>query len=59
METNAFVTTASEIETIQYRVPRAECRGAFLLLPSPFILRFAVEVEGDAPLIAVQEAFDA
>lgn len=59
METNVFLTTACEIETIKWRVPSAECRGAFILHSSPFLLRFAVEVEGDAPLIALVEAFDA
>jgi hypothetical protein len=59
METNVFLTTAYEIETIACRVPGSECRGAFILHPSSFILRSALEVEGDAPLIAVTEAFDA
>jgi hypothetical protein len=59
METNVFLTTAYEIETTTCRVPGIECSGAFILHPSSFTLRFAVEVEGDAPLIAVTEAFDA
>jgi hypothetical protein len=56
METNVFLTTAYEIEC---RVPVTLHSSFFILHPSSSTLRFAVEVEGDAPLIAVTEAFDA
>jgi hypothetical protein len=56
METNVFLTTAYEIE----------CRAAvtlhpssFILHPSPFTLQQSVEIEGEAPLIVLVEAFDA
>ena len=56
METNVFLTTAYEIEC---RVPITLHPSSFILRPSPFALQQCVEIEGDAPLIAFVEAFDA
>lgn len=58
METNVFLTTAWEIE----RMPAFEyysIADEFILHPSCFILQHAVEIDGDAPLIAFAEAADA
>lgn len=58
METNVFLTTAYEIEaTPVFRFYYED--SPFALLPSPFALQHAVEIDGDAPLIAFAEAADA
>lgn len=56
--TNVFLTTAYEIE----RIPAFQYYSfadEFTLHPSCFILQHAVEIDGDAPLIALMEAADA
>jgi len=58
METNVFLTTAYEIETTTCRALGTLHPAFFILRPSPFAQQ-CVEIEGDAPLIAVTEAFDA
>ncbi len=60
METNVFLTTAYEISA-EGRVPSAEHGiAAWFSRPSALIPRpYAVEIEGEAPLIAMTEAFDA
>jgi hypothetical protein len=52
METNVLVTTAFEYEC---RVPSTETA----LTVHYLFIQHAVEIEGDSPLIAVTEAFDA
>ena len=56
METNVFLTTAYEISA-ECRVPSAEHFSAFAF--SLVAVQFSVEIDGDAPLIAFAEAFDA
>jgi hypothetical protein len=59
METNVFLTTAYEIETTTCRVSGTLHPSSFILHPSPFALQQCVEIEGDAPLIVLVEAFNA
>ena len=59
METNVFLTTAYEISA-EGRGPRAEHNDtAWFFRPSALSPRHYFEIDGDAPLIAFAEAFDA
>jgi hypothetical protein len=64
MNVNPFVTNASEIETLpSSRAQRGISVGEILRFAQddgfPLTTVYSVEIEGEAPLIAVTEAFDA